>query len=446
MSLPADWDAARPGIVRARPRSSAVVTASLDGLINRFRGDALEVSFRDLVGPLPADEGAHNIHPYPARLVRHIPRFLLGAEQLSSPGDLVLDPFCGSGTVLLEAMHWRRAAWGIDTNPLATLIARVKTSQPAAQSLSAAIEMVVCAAMRLRRHAGPDLSPLQFWFSAGSLDAFSRVRFTIAKFPPGETADFLYLALSATVEALAHKDRRVPVPVRPKGTSIPEITATEVVSRFRQVALQMAARLGANRLRENVVQVRNGDARNPELYPPAPGAHLILTSPPYGAAQKYLRSTSHSLIVLGTDPTRQELRQQFIGREHFTNDELEVAPVKTHSPALVDFLEDVRSVNARRAAIYDYYFAEMRAAIDAQVSALRTGGAYVLVSSTNSVAGNRLETHRHLADMLCAAGLTPMLVLEDRIRARSLLTKRASTAGEPILHEYVHIFRKEASE
>ena len=46
----------------------------------------------------------------------------------SALGDTVVDPFCGSGTVLVEAQAAGRAAIGVDASPLATAIARVRTT------------------------------------------------------------------------------------------------------------------------------------------------------------------------------------------------------------------------------------------------------------------------------------------------------------------------------
>ena len=44
----------------------------------------------------------------------------------AEPGDWVLDPFCGGGTVLVEARLSGRRAWGRDLNPLAVDVCRVK--------------------------------------------------------------------------------------------------------------------------------------------------------------------------------------------------------------------------------------------------------------------------------------------------------------------------------
>ena len=47
---------------------------------------------------------------------------------LAKPGDLVLDPFMGGGTTVIEALATGRRAIGLDINALAVLIARVKTT------------------------------------------------------------------------------------------------------------------------------------------------------------------------------------------------------------------------------------------------------------------------------------------------------------------------------
>ena len=68
----------------------------------------------------------HNFHPYPAKFVPQIPRILI--EALTDVGDTVLDPFCGSGTSLVEASILQRYSVGFDLNPIAGLISRVKTT------------------------------------------------------------------------------------------------------------------------------------------------------------------------------------------------------------------------------------------------------------------------------------------------------------------------------
>jgi DNA modification methylase len=67
----------------------------------------------------------HGFHSYPARLHPQVAAGLI--PRLSPPGGTVLDPFCGSGTVLIEARLAGRKAIGVDLNPLAARLARFKT-------------------------------------------------------------------------------------------------------------------------------------------------------------------------------------------------------------------------------------------------------------------------------------------------------------------------------
>ena len=68
---------------------------------------------------------SHNIHPYPAKFIPQIPRYLI--KMLSLQGETVWDPFGGSGTTALEALLLGRQAISSDINPVATLIGKAKT-------------------------------------------------------------------------------------------------------------------------------------------------------------------------------------------------------------------------------------------------------------------------------------------------------------------------------
>lgn len=74
----------------------------------------------------PVSGFTHDFYRYPARFS---PKFVRAAvTALSSPGDLVLDPFMGGGTTLVEALALGRHAVGADISSLATFISDVKTT------------------------------------------------------------------------------------------------------------------------------------------------------------------------------------------------------------------------------------------------------------------------------------------------------------------------------
>jgi len=68
----------------------------------------------------------HGLHEYPARMIPQIAQRLI--TLYTQEGDTLLDPFCGSGTTLVEARLSNRSAVGNDINPLATLLIKVKST------------------------------------------------------------------------------------------------------------------------------------------------------------------------------------------------------------------------------------------------------------------------------------------------------------------------------
>jgi SAM-dependent methyltransferase len=87
-------------------------------------GRALASLFK--VDPDRARALTHGFHSYAGRMHPSMARGAI--ERWSAPGGRVLDPFCGSGTVLVEAMGMGRASYGVDASPLAVMIAGVRST------------------------------------------------------------------------------------------------------------------------------------------------------------------------------------------------------------------------------------------------------------------------------------------------------------------------------
>ena len=99
-------------------------------MARRFLPDCSEGAFAALVESArdrsPVSGLTHNFYRYPARFSPKFVRATIAA--LSEPGDLVLDPFMGGGTTLVEALALGRHAVGTDISSLATFVSEVKTT------------------------------------------------------------------------------------------------------------------------------------------------------------------------------------------------------------------------------------------------------------------------------------------------------------------------------
>jgi site-specific DNA-methyltransferase (cytosine-N4-specific) len=68
----------------------------------------------------------HSLHPYPAKFPPQLPKSIL--KKFANKGQTVLDPFCGSGTTLVEARLLGYNAIGVDVNGLSSLLSKVKAT------------------------------------------------------------------------------------------------------------------------------------------------------------------------------------------------------------------------------------------------------------------------------------------------------------------------------
>ena len=66
----------------------------------------------------------HRIGPYVGRIKPAFAHFLI--KYLTKEGQIVLDPFCGIGTICLESSLMKRNSLGFDLNPYAIHIAEAK--------------------------------------------------------------------------------------------------------------------------------------------------------------------------------------------------------------------------------------------------------------------------------------------------------------------------------
>jgi DNA modification methylase len=110
------------------PRSPGKIFA--DG--NRNAAEALVAALRaPSVDHEVAESLTHPFHSYPARVHPATARILVDVVGYhAGKGAAILDPFCGSGTALVEARAAGLRAIGIDLNPLAILVTRAKTWTP----------------------------------------------------------------------------------------------------------------------------------------------------------------------------------------------------------------------------------------------------------------------------------------------------------------------------
>lgn len=245
--------------------------------------------------------GRHrNVHPFPARMAPDLA--LQKIEDLTSPGDVVLDPMCGSGTVPRLAVEENRRAIACDLDPLAVLITRTACKPNWSKSLRERAQEVVQSARSLddRRPDWIDADPktsefVDFWFAPQQRTALGQLARVLVARP--STDDPLRVALSRLIVtkdggASLARDTSHSRPHRVRLTN-----GYDVFSGFLESAARIE-RLVSHTDAQQRASIRTVDARS-LAFVQAGSVDLVVTSPPYLNAIDYLRGHRMSLVWLG---------------------------------------------------------------------------------------------------------------------------------------------------
>ena len=123
----------------------------------------------------------HGVHKFPAKFFPELPRYLI--SKYSKLGDVVIDPMCGSGTTLLESILQNRHAVGVDIDPIAKMISKVKTTPIEASLLDEAKEKLsILINNKIKSNKKPNIPEFNYrdkWFKPFVLEELGIIKESI---------------------------------------------------------------------------------------------------------------------------------------------------------------------------------------------------------------------------------------------------------------------------
>ncbi len=243
--------------------------------------------------------GLHSIHPYPARFVPQIPRNLIRLFQPVVNGP-VLDPFCGSGTTLVESQARGIPSFGIDVNPIAALISTVKTNPPR-QDISSIAVRLASAAEAATDGTAPTIPRLAHWFSPGAILALAKLTRVLSEITEPRVHDALRVALSRIIVRVSRQDSDTRYAAVDRSVDEGDVYSLFVESaRALDDIFKMEHSDMFRQWAPSQVIARDILTVEPHELPHQFG--LIITSPPYPNAYEYWLYHKYRMYWLGEDP------------------------------------------------------------------------------------------------------------------------------------------------
>jgi len=430
----------------------------------------------------------HSLHEYKGRFNPQIVRAIGNLLRLEQDA-FVLDPFCGSGTVLLEAAHIGWNAVGLDLNPLAVMIANAKVdlchlglekfrqySKPVLDKVKTLVELVGnCEEpfdAKLRSHLTkasashqlPGHEYLERWFPTDVLIQFQVLLHLIEQVQDTAIKSALKVCLSNAVREVSFQE---PADLRIRRRKEPRENYPALLLFWQEADSLLESLKNTEGLRHLILpsthQVAfHRDSRSKQAladankgFSPKNGPFdAAITSPPYANALPYIDTQRLSLVLLGLVEAKEiaTTDRALIGSREITNGErqsLELALESNEAglPSsirdfLMDLLNRIRQADVgfrrrNRPALLYKYFANMKKVFHAVQSCLLPGAPFALVVGTNRTRldGTQIiiPTPEFLTDIALSEGFVKECVEELDTYQRYNLHRANSINSESLI-------------
>lgn len=363
----------------------------------------------------------HGFHKYPAKFIPIIPKWAINKYLVDGDRKSILDPFCGSGTTLVEGLLSGHDVVGIDIDPLSILITKVKTT-PLDTSLLDKISIWI--STNLESTEGtflPELQNLNHWFTDETTLKLSTIRTLINEIPllfgnsskTLDIQDFMIICFSSIIRRVSNADNQS-LKTYVSHTKIK--TPAEVFSLFRSQLKNYCEKIKEFQIvteRDYNVELHNVSS-NDELSETLRNQKfdLVITSPPYIKSIDYIYNQMAELFWIGdlfglaTPSTQNAKKKIYTGTNQINKSEY-----KHYSPFLEKLeiteldikLQEIFSDDDKNGHKHSYvtykYFMEMERHFSEITKVIKIGAHYIMVVGNSSVSNVEFNTSKYLSEI-----------------------------------------------
>lgn len=231
----------------------------------------------------------HLLHPYPAKFPLQLPNLIL--TKFGKKGQTVLDPFCGSGTTLVEARLLGFNAIGVDVNGLASLLSKVKATPLTDEEQQTVKKFIITIEnedfqWRIKRPPieVKQIEGLDHWFQHNVAEELTHLLNLINRLNNNNVKDFLKIVVSSIIVKVSNQESDTRFAAKNKGIK-DNFTFNQFIYKANEF-LEYITEFSKRVSKTGYLTILNADSRNLSMLRDE-SIDIIITSPPYANTYDY---------------------------------------------------------------------------------------------------------------------------------------------------------------
>jgi len=367
----------------------------------------------------------HGYHRYPAKFIPQIVSRL--AEKYTEQGDLIVDPFGGCGTTLVESKVMGRPSIAVDINPVAVLITKAKITPIEPLKLEQAfidLKYKLNSYNTNTKVKAPEHERIDYWFRSEEKKKLSFILFEISKLKNQDIRDFFYCGFSNILKSCSIWLQKSNKPTRDfkKKPTDPFRAFYKQTKMMLRGNAEFYKTLKENNSLKTFCKTYCKDAR--KIPTKNNTVSLIVTSPPYVTSYEY--ADLHQLTALWFEYTKNlsDFRKRFIGTSH--NGVKKIVLNSQLAEKIKNYLERKDKKFAKEVAIY---FSEMNQCFKEMKRILKKGGQACIVIGNTSLKGVEILNAEVFAEQMQNLGFKIDDIIKREIPSKNLPSVRDEITG-----------------
>jgi DNA modification methylase len=368
----------------------------------------------------------HGYHRYPAKFIPQLVSRLI--EKYTKEGDLVVDPFGGCGTTLVESKVMGRPSVGVDINPVAVLITKAKITPINPQKIEKAFAILK---NKIDKYSNdikikaPEHERIDYWFKPEEKKKLAFIFTEISKLEDQDTRDFFYCGFSNILKNCSIWLQKSNKPTR----DLNKKPSEPIPTFYKQIKMMMRGNerfyqlLKEKNYLDVPSQVYCTDARTISVENNS--VSLIVTSPPYVTSYEY--ADLHQLTALWLEYTKDlsDFRKRFIGTSYHNKKELIL-----NSDIAEKIRNELLEKDKKTAEEVSTYFSEMNQVFMEMKRILMKGGKICIVIGNTKLKGVEILNAEVFAEQLQNLGLNIVDIIKREIPSKNLPSIRDEKTGK----------------